>query len=158
MSRELLLTVIVHICVDQVNLDKMLLHAWFNVLFTISLCDNWAGTGICSPERSELALETQRIIWEHWLCHFSIGSSLFFWSFLIFFFLPSLFLSLLLLLCTSLKSTGDTYDHLRLRQARLQTLLVPDGQSLCLTQLQRASLTFIFWWVVPPEVCRDSWW
>lgn len=133
MSKEPLITIIVRICVDQVNFDQVLLHGWLNLLVPISPCDE-QGILICSPERSELASETQNI-WEHWLYPFTIGS-LFFWLCLIF--LP---FSFLLLMCLSLGSASDIYDHLRFMQAGLQKLLVPDGQTHCLTQLQGASLT-----------------
>lgn len=62
MSREHLITTIVHICVDEINLDQVLFCASFNLLFIRSLSDKWAGRLQYSPERNELALETLKII------------------------------------------------------------------------------------------------
>lgn len=118
MSREpILLAIIVHICVGQVNLDQALLLAWFNLLFTRSLWDQYARILICSQERSKLNLETLKITWERWLYPFSIGSSL----------------SLFFLLYLFFGSIGGTYDHLSLMQEGLQRLLVPGGKSHCFT-------------------------
>lgn len=135
MSREpILLAIIVHICVGQVNLDQALLLAWFNLLFTRSLWDQYARILICSQERSKLNLETLKITWERWLYPFSIGSSLSLFFLLYLFFLPSprpIFS--FFLLCLSLGSIGGTYDHLSLMQEGLQRLLVPGGKSHCFT-------------------------